>query len=268
MAANTERVWRASGVVSLLTDFGLIDPYVGVMHGVILSSSPTARVVDLTHGVPPQDIAVAAFYLERAWSYFPNGTIHVAVVDPGVGSSRRILAVGAHGHVFLAPDNGLLTCYFEPATFVRALDIERFSLRGRSRTFHGRDVFAPAAARLVEGLDPRELGPECSDPVRREGSGPRRLPERAIEAHVLFADRFGNLVTDLRASDLEGGPSQWVARVGERRIPLLATYSEARAGELIALVDSFGCVELAVVNGSAAQRLALSPGAKVRFERT
>ncbi|MBI5434666.1 MAG: SAM-dependent chlorinase/fluorinase [Planctomycetes bacterium] len=268
MAAKLERAWRPSGVVSLLTDFGLVDPYVGVMHGVILAGAPRARVVDLTHGVPAQDIAVAAFYLERSWKYFPGGSVHLAVVDPGVGSDRRILAVSHDGHIFLAPDNGLLTAFYADATWVRSLDIERFSLAERSRTFHGRDVFAPTAARLVEGLDPRELGPVCDDPELRPTGGPRRISERALEAHVLLADRFGNLVTDLRAVDLEGGASQWVARVGERRIPILATYSDARAGELIALVDSFGCVELAVVKGSAARRLALSPGAKVRFERT
>lgn len=255
-------------MVSLLTDFGLVDPYAGVMHGVILSHAPSARVVDLTHGVPPQDIAVAAFYLECAWRYFPRGSVHVAVVDPGVGSARRILAIGAGGHAFLAPDNGLLTAFFDGAEWLRELDVERFSLAERSRTFHGRDVFAPAAAQLVGGLDPAQLGPPCLDPQRRELRAPRRLGPQAIESHVLFADRFGNLVTDLRAADLEGAPSQWVARVGERRIPILATYSDARAGELIALIDSFGCVELAVVKGSAAQRLALSPGAKVRFEKS
>ncbi|MCK6444829.1 MAG: SAM-dependent chlorinase/fluorinase [Planctomycetes bacterium] len=268
MNSNGARAWTPSGVVSLLTDFGLVDPYVGVMHGVILAGAPAARIVDLTHGVPPQDIAVAGFYLERSWSYFPTGTVHVAVVDPGVGSARRILAVGADGHAFLAPDNGLLSGFFERAAWVKVLDVERFSLEERSRTFHGRDVFAPTAARLAAGLSPSELGPDCPDPLRRARSGPKRLGKDQIEAHVLLVDRFGNLVTDLGAADLEGEPSKWVARIGERRIPLLATYSDARAGELLALVDSFGCVEIAVVQGSAARRLALSPGAKVRFERS
>lgn len=268
MHSNGADAWTPSGVVSLLTDFGLVDPYVGVMHGVILAGAPSARIVDVTHGVPPQDIAVAGFYLERSWRYFAAGTVHVAVVDPGVGSTRRILAVGADGHAFLAPDNGLLSGFFERARWIRVLDVERFSLAERSRTFHGRDVFAPAAARLAAGLAPSELGPVCADPVRRTRTGPQRLGEDRIEAHVLLVDRFGNLVTDLAAADLEGQPSKWVARIGERRIPLLATYSDARAGELIALVDSFGCVELAVVQGSAARRLSLSPGAKVRFERS
>jgi S-adenosylmethionine hydrolase len=268
MALQSERAWQPSGVVTLLTDFGLVDPYVGAMHGVVLSAFAGARVVDLTHGVPPQDIAVAAFYLERAWRFFPRGTVHVAVVDPGVGSARRILVLEREGHAFLAPDNGLLSELCGSADAVRTLDVERFSLPQRSRTFHGRDVFAPAAARLAAGLAPAELGPACSEPVLRPRDRARRLDARSIEAHVLFVDRFGNLVTDLCAADLEGAPSQWVARIGERRIPLFATYSDAQPGELIALVDSFDCVEIAVVKGSAARRLSLSPGAKVRFERT
>jgi S-adenosylmethionine hydrolase len=265
-------VWRPSGVVTLTTDFGLVDPYVGIMHGVLLSRGVT-RVVDLTHGVPAQDVRTAAFHLAHSWRWFPAGTVHVAVVDPGVGSSRRILAALAGGHAFLAPDNGLLEAVLAAAgpAEVFALDVPRFALEGASRTFHGRDVFSPAAAALAGGLSPAEAGAPAgrleglalAAPVRSRGES----GTETVAGEVLFTDRFGNLVTNVPAA-LVGGPlERWRAHLGGRAVPLAGTYAEVPPGRPLALVDSFGFWEVAVRDGSAARELGLAAGAAVRFER-
>lgn len=263
--------WRPSGVVTLTTDFGLVDPYVGVMHGVLLSAGRELRVVDLTHGVEPQDVRAAGFFLAHSWSWFPAGTVHVAVVDPGVGSARRILVARAGGHAFLAPDNGLLGAVLEPdapGVDVRALDVPRFALPEASRTFHGRDVFSPAAARLALGLDPAQAGPPAGAWERGARPPEPRRSGASVEGEVLLVDRFGNLVTSLRPADLEGPPgARWEARLAGRRVPLVGTYAEAGRGELLALVDSYGWLEVALREGSAARELGVGPGAPVTFRR-
>jgi S-adenosyl-L-methionine hydrolase (adenosine-forming) len=247
-------------LAALLTDFGLDDVYVGVMKAVILGIAPKAQVIDLTHAVPPQDVLLGALALEDARPYLPKGAAVVAVVDPGVGSARAALAARSAGRFFVGPDNGLLSwCLDEDAAVVR-LEGGRYRLPELSSTFHGRDVFAPAAAHLLMGAELELMGAPVRDWVRLERPAPRRRPDGALEAHVVAVDRFGNLILDARPSDL---PPRPVFRVGRRRIDgLVRSYAEASGG-LCALVGGFGRVEIARGNGSAARLLGLGRGADV-----
>jgi S-adenosyl-L-methionine hydrolase (adenosine-forming) len=265
-AASTP--WSPSGVIALLTDFGLEDPYVGQMHAVLAAHAPSARVIDLSHGVPPQDVEVGAFQLARSAEYFPHGSVLVAVVDPEVGSARRILVATAGGRAFLAPDNGLLPAALgESARYVE-LDVERFSLPGRSATFHGRDVFAPAAARIASGTDPLACGRALATPPRAlVARSASRVSDSRVEARVLFADRYGNLVLDATPADLAGSPERWRAEVKTRSIAFAGTYADVPPGELLLLVDSFGALEIARRDGSARDALGLDRGASVVLTR-
>jgi hypothetical protein len=255
---------KACGVVSLTTDFGLRDPYVGQLEGVLLSVLPSVRTVHLTHGLAQGDLAGAAFVLAHSFGYFPAGSVHLAVVDPGVGSARRMLAAIDRGHAFLAPDNGLLGPVLSGAAEVRALDVERFSLPGRSRTFHGRDVFAPAAARLAGGLDPRELGPLAGDWERLDLPRPRAEAGR-VRGRVVSVDGFGNLITDVAADLLAGPAGAWSALLAGSEVAVRGTYAEVEPGELVALVSSFGLLEIARRDGDAARALGAGPGDEVVF---
>lgn len=262
-----ESVWRPCGVVSLLTDFGLEDAYVGVMKGVVLSRAPAAKIVDLTHGVPAQDILVAAWHLARSREYFPAGTVHVAVVDPGVGSARRILVAHDRGQAFLAPDNGLLGPVLGGEAAVYALDVARFALPGASRTFHGRDVFAVAAAALAEGLAPEETGAPAGEWRRAALPEPTRAEDGSFEVPILYADRFGNLVTTLCGEALEGGPSGWQVEAAGRVLPIAGTYADVLSGEPLALVGSAGTLEVSVREGDASRALGLAAGDRVIVRR-
>jgi len=260
--------WKPSGLITLLTDFGTADPYVGMMKGAILSQQPRAAIVDLCHGVPPQDVRVGAWFLRHSLAYFPEGTVHVVVVDPGVGSGRRLLVAQDRGVAFLAPDNGLLGPVLSPEARVYELDSARFARAGASRTFHGRDILAPAAAAIAGGLEPARAGAGPVEPLGGvELPRPRSREDGGLEADVVLADRYGNLVLSAAAGDLGGGAEGWVIEVGERTIPLRGTYSEAASGELLAVIDSYGAIEVAVRDGSAAARLALRPGATVVLRR-
>lgn len=268
------RPWRPSGVVSLLTDYGLDDPYVGIVKGVLWRDAPRLRsIVDLTHAIPPGDVATAAFLLERSWSTFPSGSVHVAVVDPGVGTERALLLVEARGHAFLAPDNGLLAPLIasEPLVVVRKVG-ERAPVRGPSTTFDGRDRFAPLAARLVEGDPPATFGETCAGERAWQGlelGQPQRLADGSIEAEVIHVDRFGNLITNVPFIWLAEAGAEWRARwsceVGERRLPVVRTYGEAPARTAVALSNAYDRMEIALANGSAAKELGLARGADVRF---
>lgn len=261
--------WKPSGLVALTTDFGLVDPYVGLMKAVIGSRAPAVRIVDLTHGVPAQDVRVAGFFLERAVAYFPPGTVHVGVVDPGVGSARRALVAEAHGQCFIGPDNGIFTRVLGEDARVRELDVARFALPDAARTFHGRDVFAPAAAAIAAGLAPFEAGirdlPDwvrlAPRPVERSEDG------RRVVAVVLFVDHYGNVVLDLSSTSLAGPLEAWSARIEDQRLAFARTYAHARPGEGLLLVDSFGALEVAVRDGDAAARFGLARGTRVMLER-
>ena len=254
-------------IITLTTDFGLADPYVGQVKGVLLSLCPQARLVDLSHQVPPQDLRTAGLILSTSVEYFPKDTIHLVVVDPGVGTSRRALVVRAGGRTFVAPDNGLLSGIIKSAEKVRCRVIankEYLSPR-ISPTFHGRDVFAWAAGRLAAGLEPSQLGPEINDPLVQDWPRPI-LKDGTIRGRVLFADRFGNLVTDIPARLILDSPSSGVPeiRIGERVLKgLHLTYAEAGPGRLLALIGSFDNLEIARNLGRADDEPGLVPGAEV-----
>ena len=249
---------RVNLIFTLLTDFGLHDPYVGQMKGVLLSRCPSARIIDLTHDVPPQDMVVAAFYLKKSWRHFPEGTIHLAIVDPGVGTERAAIVLRRDGHLFLGPDNGLLSGVAENAEIYRILADEE-TLPSRSDTFHGRDLFAPIAGMLANGKLPKELGENTSSadlvscPLPESVSG----GDGEIVGEVLFADHFGNLVTNLLAEDL---PENATILVKGREIPLVRTYGEGEGGNPCALVNSFDVLEIAVPMSSAKDSLDVERG--------
>lgn len=256
-----------NGIVTLTTDFGLDDPYVGMMKGVILGVAPHARIVDVTHGVPPQDVATGAFFLEHARRCFPRGTVHVAVVDPGVGSARALLVAEDAGHVFLGPDNGLLSGALSTAARVHELDVARFARPGASHTFHGRDVLAPAAAAIVSGLAPDRAGHAVRDAwIRLDPARPRRVGA-GLEARVRCIDHYGNVILGAVAGDLDGPLERWSARVGTRVVPFARAYAFARPGEALLLVDSYGALELAVRDGDARATLGLAAGDHVLLVR-
>jgi S-adenosyl-L-methionine hydrolase (adenosine-forming) len=258
-------------IVTFLSDFGHADWFVGVVHGVIHTLAPEAHIVDLSHEVPPAQVARASFMLEAAAPDFPPGTVHLAVVDPGVGTARRALAVSAHGQSFVGPDNGLLEWAFcSPEARVHAITDPRFMRGPVSRTFHGRDVFAPVAAALANGESVSSFGPAVTDPVRLSAHEPEKRGE-ALVGHVVFVDRFGNALTNLTASALAGAfgdrapDSAYDVDVLERTIHGLSrSYGDAPVGTLVAILGSSGRLEIAQVGGPAAVRLGLGEGDTVR----
>jgi S-adenosylmethionine hydrolase len=250
----------SAALAALLTDFGTEDVYVGVMKAVLIGICPSARVVDLTHAIPPQDVRLGALALADAAPYLPAGAVALAVVDPGVGSARAALAARAGGRLFVGPDNGLLSWCLDADAEVVRIEEPRYRLPRVSDTFHGRDVFAPAAAHLLNGVPLAALGPPAESWLCLERPAPTRRPDGTLEAHVIAVDRFGNLILDLRPDELPARPAFELA--GQRVVGLARSYAEAD-GELAALVGSFGRVELARPNGSAAGALGVGRGATV-----
>lgn len=257
-------------VITLSTDFGLKDGNVGAMKGVILGLAPEARLVDISHAIAPQDIGEAGFILVRSAPYFPAGTIHVVVVDPGVGTARRPLAARLGPYSFVGPDNGVITRLWQyaekqgwPVTFVH-LDRPEFWLAEVSHVFHGRDIFAPSAAHLSNGVPLHNLGTPIQDPIRLSLSEPQR-GANGVRGEITYVDHFGNLAADIRSEHLAG----WLDRlerisvhVGACQIHgLKHTFGERSPGELTALFGSTGHLIVAVVNGSAAERLGVGIGA-------
>jgi S-adenosyl-L-methionine hydrolase (adenosine-forming) len=257
------------GPITLTTDFGTSDHFVGTMKGVILGISPRARFVDITHEIAPQDVNEAAFVIAQAWRYFPKGSIHVVVVDPGVGSARRPILCEAEGQFFIAPDNGVLSMIFDSCRpKVRVLSNEKLFLKKVSKTFHGRDVFAPAAAHLSKGLAPAKFGKLIQDFSRNFLSKPARLSRHDWSGVVLKTDRFGNLITNFHIDEFpELRERSLELRAGLERITRLAgTFAETALGELFAIVGSSGYVEVVVNQGSAAKRLGVGTGSPVELE--
>lgn len=253
--------------ITLLTDFGTRDAYVAAMKGVIASIAPRAQVVDISHDVEPQAVAQAGFLWYCAVRYFPPGTVHVAVIDPEVGTDREILAVEARGAVFLAPDNGLIGYALRRSEVRRAVFVQRpdLYLKPLSRTFHGRDIFAPVAAHLAMGAAVAELGPEAKG--YRWSSLPReRLRRRGnvftSRGEVLDVDRFGNVITNL--TRLPSGRWLGLDAGGHRVSRLARSYADAARGEAVVVEGSSGFLELSVREGSAAERLGLKVGDAVR----
>lgn len=255
------------GVITLLTDFGTRDWFVGSMKGVILGIDPVAEIVDLTHEVPPQDITSAAVILRSACGYFPEGTVHMAVVDPGVGTERRAIAARTRRHFLVGPDNGVLHPVLDAEGGGKVVEIRhpRARLASLSRTFHGRDLFAPAAAHLSLGVPLEELGPPLREIVPLELPRSRRVEKGKVEGEVLYVDRFGNLVTTIREEDLEGWPPGEVeVVVGEIRASgLRPSYASGREGEPIALFGSIGYLEVALPGGNVAVAAGIGRGERV-----
>ncbi len=254
-------------LITLTTDFGEGSPYVAQMKGVILSLCREADIIDISHAIRSQDVRQGALALADATPRFPAGTIHVAVVDPGVGTSRRILYAEINEHRYIAPDNGLLSRLTASASASRLLAIENSKhwLPCRSHTFHGRDIMAPVAARLAAGLNPVELGPACESPVAIPWPTVRQA-EGQVHGEVLIVDSFGNAITNIEHTDLStlDDPSSLVVRCAGRQIRgVVQTYAAAMTGELVALFDSQGRLEIAVVGGSAAAVLKLATGQPV-----
>jgi S-adenosyl-L-methionine hydrolase (adenosine-forming) len=265
-SAGLERRGPApSGIVTILTDFGLDDAYVGIVKGVILAINPAAHLVDLTHAVPPQDVLRGALALDTAYRFFPPGTVHLAVVDPGVGGPRRALALSVDGHYFVGPDNGLFG-FLLAAPRLRAVRLASPAYRRGgtvSRTFHARDVFAPAAAHCSLGVPLERFGPPVHDPVRLDWPRPSRVGRRLV-GRVLLADRFGNLLTNLAPADLPGPAADCVLEIAGQRIEgIVGTYGERPLRALGSVVDSSGRLEVFVREGSARDRLGVGPGAAV-----
>ncbi|HUK02502.1 MAG TPA: SAM-dependent chlorinase/fluorinase [Steroidobacteraceae bacterium] len=256
--------FEACGVITLTTDFGLSDPFVGVMKGVMLARFASARIVDLTHGIEPYQPQVAGFWLARSFREFPLGAVHVAVVDPGVGTSRPILLAQVAGHVLLAPENGLLDAVLaaaQPAMLWR-LDPglpARLGVRSISATFHGRDIFAPVAAALASG----QLEPAAAGEAVAPSSSPQLPPAALVRGRVITIDRFGNLITDIETQALARIARPQI-RVAELTVPLRRTYGEVPAGQLLALINAFGLLEIALAQGNAAAKLGLGPGTPVQ----
>jgi S-adenosyl-L-methionine hydrolase (adenosine-forming) len=243
-----------STIITLLTDFGTADGYVGELKGVLASRAPNASIIDIAHDIPPQDVERGRLALARVWRRFPEGTVHLAVVDPGVGSSRAAIAVASAGRYLVGPDNGLLSPALLPAG---AHVIELPIPANASATFHGRDVFAPAAAALARGERLDALGIAARDPIVRRTPEPMRLGNGSLEGEIILIDRFGNAVTNIIG--LHGG----IVDVGAWSIPVRHTYAEAAPGDAVAVVGSTGFVEIAVRDGNASRTLDLSPGLRV-----
>ena len=269
----------SNATITLLTDFGLTDTYVAQMKGVIAGIAPGATVIDLTHDILPQDIAEAAYALDTAVDAFPLGTVHVAVVDPGVGSERRMLAIQAGGQFFIGPDNGLFTLVMDRLHIERVVQLTNpaYHRENVSDTFNGRDVFAPVAAHLAGGVAFEKLGEaiQGDELVRLDLARPLER-EDGLELHVSAVDRFGNLITDLTPQMLaswqaaqpgeHGEPGPWTLHAGKRLIDSVGrTFSDAPVGEAVAYFGSSGRLEVAIRNGHASSELGLGVGDSLRL---
>lgn len=260
-------------IVTLLTDFGTADYFVGALKGAVLALNPEAHLVDITHEVPPYDVESGAFTLRAAFETFPEGTVHVAVVDPGVGSSRRAIVVEGGGYIFVGPDNGIFGHVYErvPACRVFQLTNEKFFRREVSSTFHGRDIFAPVAGALSLGVRAKELGPEVFDFVRLPTAAPERSADGALVGAVIHVDRFGNCVTNITPEALTEeivarGARLVLAGREVRRFRRFFAEDEEAAGEPFAVWGSAGLLEVAVFRDSAARVLGIERGQKVEVK--
>jgi S-adenosylmethionine hydrolase len=255
-------------IVAVLTDFGTRDHYVGTMKAVVLSVCPEARLVDITHDIPPQDIFTGALELAAAAPYFPAGTVFLAVVDPGVGTTRRAIAAEAGGYRFVGPDNGVLSLAFRRAGAGRVVELQekKFARPVISATFEGRDRFAPAAGWMARGIDLQSMGRTVHDPVLLD-LPVAKLTLDQIDGEILLVDRFGNLTSNIDAESVYGlGERVDVASAGHVA-RLVSTYGDVRQGELCALIGSSGYLEIAVNGGNAAAHLSAGRGTPVVVRR-
>jgi hypothetical protein len=255
-------------IITLTSDFGLSDHFVGAMKGVILGIQPAAQVIDISHGVQPYDIADGAFTIAQAYRYFPKKTIHVVVVDPGVGSTRRPLLAEAAGQYFIAPDNGVLSMIFSrEKPKVRHITADKYFLHPVSRTFHGRDVFSPAAAHLALGVTPAQFGKRIEDYLLASFDQPTQTGKQTWTGTILKADHFGNLATNFHIDHFPAIRTHaFSLEAGLQAITRLAlTFSECAPGELFVIVGSSGYLEVAASEGSAAKLLGCGAGSPVEL---
>jgi S-adenosyl-L-methionine hydrolase (adenosine-forming) len=258
-----------SRVVTFTTDFGLSDPFVGIMHGVVLNIHPETTIVDISHAVPSYDVLDGAWTIAQAYRFFPPRTVHVVVVDPGVGSRRRPIIVETDDYVFVAPDNGVLSLVEarEPKFSVRHITAERYFLQPVSHTFHGRDIFAPVAGWLSKGVAPAEFGPEVTDHVRLPLPAVERVGDTSLRGVVIKVDKFGNLITNISEQDapalFASVPPAVSILIGETIVRLRHSYAEGSEGEVFAILGSSGYLEIATRQASAAERLGASVGTPV-----
>ncbi len=253
-----------SRFITLTTDFGYRDPYVGIMKGVILGRSPDSTIIDLTHGIAPHSVLEANFSIKGSFRFFPKGTVHVVVIDPGVGGDRKILFLEKEGHCFLAPDNGVLTGFLEGPEMPRSVENRSLFLDEVSGTFHGRDIFAPVAAGVANGLDPADLGPHVPDPLSVSLTEPS-FDENTIEGCVVYIDVFGNLLTNITRVHIEklGIKKPRVFLCGREIGEPQPSYSIKSKGEPVAIIGSFGHLEIAVNEGNAADAYSAGTGDEV-----
>ena len=264
----------AARIITLTTDFGLSDGFVGIMKGVLLARASRSRLVDLTHDITPQDILEGALVLERAIDYFSEGTVHLAVVDPGVGSHRRAIAVDAGSAFFVGPDNGLFTLALANREIITAVSIENHAvmLPEISATFQGRDVFAPAAAFLANGGATADLGPPAANLVKLQIPQPIVKPDR-LESVILTADRFGNLISNINWRVFDGwrghrDPESFRVTLADREVGnIRRTFSDVMAGEPVAYFGSGGRLEVGIRNGKAARSFAAERGTRIEVRR-
>ncbi len=261
-----------SRIITLTTDFGYRDPFVGIMKGVIGSIDPGAAVIDLTHGVAPQDVTGGALALAAAVDFFPAGTIHVAVVDPGVGSARPPILVETDRACYVGPDNGLVSLAADRQELRRVIHLTRseYHLHPSSNTFHGRDIFAPVAAHLAAGVPPEKLGEAVKDLKTLALPTPERRGGNRLLGEVIHVDGFGNLATNIRRGDLDGfDPRHMTVRIGDTLVRGISThYADAGAGNYLALINSWDRLEISRCNGNAQAGLGAGVGTRVLLDRT
>ncbi len=257
-------------IITLTTDFGLQDHYVGTMKGVLLREFPEVQIVDICHAVQPFDVLDGALTLAEAYPYFPSGTVHLVVVDPGVGSARKPIAVTTQTQHFVAPDNGVLSLVYEreERAVVREITASHYFLQPMSNTFHGRDVFAPVAAAIARGVDPQRLGDVIQDFVRFTAPKPKVVDTGVLRGVILKADRFGNLITNISPSDapflVNNDGVVFRLTAGTQEITSLrANYAEGVPGEVFAIWGSMGLLEIASNRSSAARALGIAKGMEV-----
>jgi S-adenosylmethionine hydrolase len=259
--------------ITLTSDFGLNDHFIGAMKGVILGIAPEAQIIDISHAVQPFDILDGALTISQAYSYFPSGTVHMVVVDPGVGTTRRPIILTGDRHLFVAPDNGVLSlvCDREERISVRHITAEHYFLRPRSNTFHGRDIFSPVAAYLSKGVEADRFGEEITDFVRFGAPRPKPVDERTLRGVVLKVDRFGNLITNITPHDapqlFAPLPPPFRIAIGTKgqATRMCASYAEGAPGEIFGILGSMGFLEVAANRGSALQLLGAGKGSEVNI---
>jgi S-adenosylmethionine hydrolase len=260
-----------TATITLTTDFGLNDHFVGAIKGVILEIAPEAQIIDISHSVQPFDILDGALTVSQAYSYYPSGTVHMVIVDPGVGTARRPVILTGDRHLFVAPDNGVLSLIYgrEERSSVRHVTADHYFLQNRSNTFHARDVFAPIAAFLAKGVAPDRFGEEITDYVRFGAPRPKPVDEHTLRGVVLKADHFGNLITNITPQDapqlFEATPPNFKIIIGTKAqaTRMCGSYAEGSPGEVFGILGSMGFLEVAANRGSASQVLGAGKGSEV-----